>query len=255
MLSSFETLYLFRFNILDTEKTKYDVAPGMGVEKALHLLSNGMTRQFNCQFPLFSFSIGQNIPEVYLKTIFKDFYTISNCLFQIGYLGGNIIYEPDANFFENRDAYINISFGYEHETIWNLSKDDEVYSACLADFGVFDTTFSSTPFVSKYSTEEINSHYKATEYLGFAPILVHIRQSEIFKQDFNPNGDFLSIIKTLGAKTIDEAKYELLKNQEKIQMKQYWSRREDFTQEDYPRMCEECRDVGSCLGIRECGFM
>ena len=245
---------LFRFSLLSPN---LDGVGWVGLTKALPILFSKEQRlKYNFDYTKFTFQIGQNIAEETLKSLFKEIYSISTLLFECGFTKAYLNFDPTIDHYGpgQNGEFIHINFDFsEKPSIWNTNIPEPVdMSLCLADIGTIDTSFSADKFFWKHPKGVIDDYYKSCKYLGFAPIRGEFCASNIFDRYFNPNQDFLSILKFLRAKTIDEHKYEALEDEYYKSNRKYT---EDYSWNYGPRMCEECRDVGSCLGIRDCGFM
>lgn len=199
--------------------------------------------------PTIEFVIGKDIDQHLLHQIFKDIYTISNVLFSFGLRKGAIIFDPQIDVSDhdkNICVYLNCQEseidGLRLYDMWGHLDDNyfKPYSA-PSDFDISDDP-----------TYQKLNRFKSCNYLGMFPIIALFNSSLFSLTDLKPNTEFrLLLEKDLNAKWFDRISYlaDFPNN------KRYSNDLKKMSINDGPRMCDICRDVGSCLGIQNCGFM
>ncbi len=258
MIPSDHTLFLFHFDIAKPGEITSQF------HKALPLIYDDIERTHNDiekyglglieSLPTFEFHIGKNIEEASLKTLFKDIYTISNSIFYCGLLKGSIIFEPDTSDTKN-DENISIYFNYFKSTIQELDPYEDYSGEYFKMYSDFVDGGVREKFKEKFTEETFHKEYKSCLYLGFAPIIAYLDRSKLLTASLNPNDDFKNILRyQLNAKAFDKLAYEKFYGSYSDN-KRIYNNNDFFSDSDIPRMCDICRDSGSCLGIQDCGFI
>lgn len=267
-------LQLFKFILFDaTENSfrEYEYVEALhriflAVKNREEWLESPETHEFRAG-RFFYMKVGLNISEDLLKSFYNNLVTLVNNLEYCGIYGGSIIYNPKIKDERTEDdERIIVTFGDGNHVAPEDEDDINLFEKSFTAYDNLDPPELTNKLWEKIKDVHKTWQYESLKYFGCVPFFVSVSPYQLLDRHYPCSSDLKTVLDTkLNARYFSEIRFQIEKEERRKddELSEWhsannphnWDYEDDYTlEDDTPRMCEICRDTGSCLGIANCGF-